>query len=72
MLRRVALGTLAAAAVLALAAAVEPAAAEPGQSPAGQLFVPAGEPAFTPVIAPVTGEELKHDGMTMCAPNSSL
>jgi hypothetical protein len=76
MLRRVALGTLGTLALLAPAAAVGPAAAQPSQAPAGQVVVPVA-PALGSVTAPATGPSYKgyvhkHYGMTMCNPNSTL
>lgn len=71
MLRRLALGVLAALAAAALAAAVEPAAAAPGGTVVPAVSGPGAAPALTPVG--VVPEErvavMIHEGDEMCSPH---
>jgi hypothetical protein len=74
MLRRIALGVLAALAAAALAAAVEPAAATPGGTVVPSVSGQGANPAVTPIGAvPEKQAPIVIDhGMDMCPPHTIM
>jgi hypothetical protein len=73
MLRRMALGVLAALAAAALAAAVEPAAAAPGGTVVPAVTEQGTSPALTPIgsVPEKTPMVVKDHGDDMCPPRAN-
>jgi len=69
MLRRIALGVLAAAAAAAIAAAVEPAAAAPDRSDVNTVTVEGSSPALNPLpVVPMKAVVMMVHGDEPCSP----